>query len=225
MFLSGIDIGGTSIKFGIFDEQLNLLQQWSRPTPKEPAEAAALIAAQLEPYHVAAIGAGAPGTLNAARETITADNLASALIKPSGRWERRNASIACRAKRSSALMASAIAMLKISLGAASGQFPPRKKFCGIDIFLRVDRRRAARFPYNGNFTVYGEFPAIFSRQRKGYQPCSPQCTGRGYWWGTGNYSGLPQSAAPQPSQRLPRHKVGRSIGSINKPFFLIQGLL
>ena len=44
--------------------------------PKEPAEAAALIAAQLEPYHVAAIGAGAPGTLNAARETITADNLA-----------------------------------------------------------------------------------------------------------------------------------------------------
>ena len=25
MFLSGIDIGGTSIKFGIFDEQLNLL--------------------------------------------------------------------------------------------------------------------------------------------------------------------------------------------------------
>ena len=49
MFLSGIDIGGTSIKFGIFDEQLNLLQQWSRPTPKEPAEAAALIAAQLEP--------------------------------------------------------------------------------------------------------------------------------------------------------------------------------
>ena len=46
------------------------------PTPKEPAEAAALIAAQLEPYHVAAIGAGAPGTLNAARETITADNLA-----------------------------------------------------------------------------------------------------------------------------------------------------
>ena len=56
MFLSGIDIGGTSIKFGIFDEQLNLLQQWSRPTPKEPAEAAALIAAQLEPYHVAAIG-------------------------------------------------------------------------------------------------------------------------------------------------------------------------
>ena len=76
MFLSGIDIGGTSIKFGIFDEQLNLLQQWSRPTPKEPAEAAALIAAQLEPYHVAAIGAGAPGTLNAAHETITADNLA-----------------------------------------------------------------------------------------------------------------------------------------------------
>ena len=76
MFLSGIDIGGTSIKFGIFDEQLNLLQQWSRPTPKEPAEAAAQIAAQLEPYHVAAIGAGAPGTLNAARETITADNLA-----------------------------------------------------------------------------------------------------------------------------------------------------
>ncbi len=76
MFLSGIDIGGTSIKFGVFDEKLNLLQQWSRPTPKEPAEAAALIAAQLEPYHVAAIGAGAPGTLNAARETITADNLA-----------------------------------------------------------------------------------------------------------------------------------------------------
>lgn len=34
MFLSGIDIGGTSIKFGIFDEQLNLLQQWSRPHPK-----------------------------------------------------------------------------------------------------------------------------------------------------------------------------------------------
>lgn len=59
-------------------------------------------------------------------------------------------------------MASAIAMLKISLGAASGQFLPRKKFCGIDIFLRVDRRRAARFPYNGNFTVYGAFPAVFS---------------------------------------------------------------
>ncbi|MDD6521901.1 MAG: hypothetical protein PUF35_07455 [Subdoligranulum sp.] len=87
-------------------------------------------------------------------------------------------------------MASAIAMLKISLGAASGQFPPRKKFCGIDIFLRVDRRRAARFPYNGNFTVYGAFPAVFSRQRKGYQPCSPQCTGRGYWCGTGNHSAV-----------------------------------
>lgn len=137
------------------------------------------------------------------RDHITLDGGASALIKPSGRWEQRNASIACRAKRSSALMASAIAMLKISLGAASGQFLPRKKFCGIDIFLRVDRRRAARFPYNGNFTVYGAFPAVFSRQRKGYQPCSPQCTGRGYWCGTGNHSGLPQSAAPQPSQRLP----------------------
>ena len=80
---------------------------------------------------------------------------------------------------------------------------PRKKFCGMDIFLRVDRRRAARFPYNGNFTVYGAFPAAFSRQRKGYQPCSLQCTGRGYWCGTGNHSGLPQSAAPQPPQRLP----------------------
>ena len=34
MFLSGIDIGGTSIKFGIFNEQLNLLQQWSAPHPK-----------------------------------------------------------------------------------------------------------------------------------------------------------------------------------------------
>ena len=43
----------------------------------------------------------------------------------------------------------------------------------------------------------------FSRQRKGYQPCSLQCTGRGYWCGTGNHSGLPQSAAPQPPQRLP----------------------
>ena len=88
-------------------------------------------------------------------------------------------------------------------GRVSGQFPPRKKFCGMDIFLRVDRRRAARFPYNGNFTDYGAFPAVFSRQRKGYQPCSPQCTGRGYWCGTGNHSGLPQSAAPQPPQRLP----------------------
>lgn len=76
MLLSGIDIGGTSIKFGIFDEQLNLLQQWSRPTPKDPTESAALIAAQLAPYDVAAIGAGAPGTLNTADETITADNLA-----------------------------------------------------------------------------------------------------------------------------------------------------
>ena len=76
-------------------------------------------------------------------------------------------------------------------------------FSGMDIFLRVDRRRAARFPYNGNFTVYGAFPAAFSRQRKGYQPCSLQCTGRGYWCGTGNHSGLPQSAAPQPPQRLP----------------------
>lgn len=34
MFLSGIDIGGTSIKFGIFDEQLNLCSSGAAPHPK-----------------------------------------------------------------------------------------------------------------------------------------------------------------------------------------------
>lgn len=91
MTLAGIDIGGTSIKFGIFTAGLQLQQQWSCPTPKDPAAAAALIAAQLAPFDVRGIGAGASGTLNPAQETITADNLgwvdvplASLLRKASG---------------------------------------------------------------------------------------------------------------------------------------------
>lgn len=75
MVLAGVDIGGTSIKFGIFTADLQLQQRWSCPTPKDPAAAAALIAAQLAPFDVCGIGAGAPGTLNPAQETITADNL------------------------------------------------------------------------------------------------------------------------------------------------------
>ncbi|MEE0485245.1 MAG: hypothetical protein UDB69_03225 [Faecalibacterium sp.] len=122
-------------------------------------------------------------------------------------------------------MASAIAMLKISLGAASGQFPPRKKFCGMDIFLRVDRRRAARFPYNGNFTVYGAFSAVFPGKGRVISRAVLNVQAGGI----GAIQGI--ILACRKAQHLnrhnvcPRHKVGRSIGSINKPFFLIQGLL
>lgn len=46
MKIAGIDLGGTTIKFGIFDDDLRILHKWSCPTPAKASDAAARIAAE-----------------------------------------------------------------------------------------------------------------------------------------------------------------------------------
>lgn len=95
----------------------------------------------------------------------------------------------------------------------------------MDIFLRVDRRRAARFPYNGNFTVYGAFSAVFPGKGRVISRAVLNVQAGGIGAVQGIILACRKAQHLNRHNVCPRHKVGRSIGSINKPFFLIQGLL
>ena len=72
----GIDIGGTTVKLGLFDEQGQLLEKWEIPTAKEHGgeailpDVAASVLAKMEERaivreDVAGAGVGAPGAVDA----------------------------------------------------------------------------------------------------------------------------------------------------------------
>ncbi|MCI6006517.1 MAG: ROK family protein [Blautia sp.] len=82
----GIDIGGTSVKLGMFDEEGTLLEKWSIPTNRNQngAEIIPDIAAsvsrklnQLEvnPAHLTGIGVGVPGQVSEDGMVLLAENL------------------------------------------------------------------------------------------------------------------------------------------------------
>lgn len=73
MKIAGIDLGGTTIKFGIFDDDLRILHKWSCPTPAKASDAAARMAAEISPFGPDVIGISAAGTV--AGGLVTANNL------------------------------------------------------------------------------------------------------------------------------------------------------
>ena len=73
MKIAGIDLGGTTIKFGIFDDDLRILHKWSCPTPAKASDAAARMAAEIFPFGPDVVGISAAGTV--AGGLVTANNL------------------------------------------------------------------------------------------------------------------------------------------------------
>ena len=73
MKIAGIDLGGTTIKIGIFDDNLRILHKWSCPTPAKASDAAARMAAEISPFAPDVVGIGAAGTV--AGGLVTANNL------------------------------------------------------------------------------------------------------------------------------------------------------
>ena len=82
----GIDIGGTSVKFGLFDGNGDLLEKWSIPTRTEQRGAhiipdiAACAVKKLEsfgiaPGQLAGAGVGVPGQVSGEGEVLFAENL------------------------------------------------------------------------------------------------------------------------------------------------------
>lgn len=90
--LFGVDIGGTAIKFGIFDEEGKLHKDWELPTDRSEQGAHILeqIALSIESViqkvgmehsQIAGIGLGVPGPVLESGEVVNAPNLG---------WQRRN---------------------------------------------------------------------------------------------------------------------------------------
>lgn len=82
----GIDIGGTSVKFGLFDREGRLLEKWSIPTNTDQKgnyilqETASSVKEKLDELGIReeelfGIGAGVPGQVNEAGEVLLAENL------------------------------------------------------------------------------------------------------------------------------------------------------
>lgn len=95
----GVDIGGSSIKFGMFDEDGALLQKWTVPTDLTEGgrhiipQAAAQIRQCLEraglpPAAAAGIGLGIPGPVDAAGHVARCVNLHWADISPAAEMQR-----------------------------------------------------------------------------------------------------------------------------------------
>lgn len=82
----GVDLGGTKIAAGVVDESGAIVAEARRPTPEADAdaviEAMAELIAELRAEHtVTAVGIGAPGFVNAARDTVLfTPNLAMAEV-------------------------------------------------------------------------------------------------------------------------------------------------
>lgn len=90
--LFGVDIGGTAIKFGIFDEEGKLHKDWELPTDRSEQGAHILeqIALSIESViqkvgmehsQIAGIGLGVPGPVLESGEVVNAPNLG---------WQKRN---------------------------------------------------------------------------------------------------------------------------------------
>ena len=77
-YIAGVDIGGTSVKFGVLEDNGNLV--WSTQAPSiigDPAAMVELIARLVEesPYSISMVGVGAPGAVLMPEDLVIASNL------------------------------------------------------------------------------------------------------------------------------------------------------
>ncbi len=77
-YIAGVDIGGTSVKFGVLEDGHNLLYKTQVPSViGDPTAMVELIAKQVEssPYPVSMVGVGTPGTVLIPQNLVSAANL------------------------------------------------------------------------------------------------------------------------------------------------------
>ena len=77
----GVDIGGTSVKFGVIDGFNNIVYKDSMPTHKDnPAEVIVENIAEkcreiIEKFPISSVGVGTPGVIDFEKRTVSASNL------------------------------------------------------------------------------------------------------------------------------------------------------
>lgn len=77
-YIAGVDIGGTSVKFGVLDESGNLLSSTQVPSVVgDPAAMVELVARLVEEsdYPISMVGVGAPGAVLMPQDLVTSGNL------------------------------------------------------------------------------------------------------------------------------------------------------
>ena len=77
-YIAGVDIGGTSVKFGVLEDGHNLVYKTSAPSVlNDPDGMVALIAGMVEdcPFPIERIGVGTPGWVVLPQNLVTATNL------------------------------------------------------------------------------------------------------------------------------------------------------
>ena len=77
-YIAGVDIGGTSVKFGVFEDGKNLIYKASKPSViGDPDGMVELIAGMVEetPYRIDKMGVGTPGTVMLPQNLVSAGNL------------------------------------------------------------------------------------------------------------------------------------------------------
>ncbi|MBR0465030.1 MAG: ROK family protein [Clostridia bacterium] len=77
-YVAGVDIGGTSVKFGVFEDGRNLIYKTSRPSViGDPDGMVDLIASMVDesPCRVGMMGVGTPGTVLLPQNLVSASNL------------------------------------------------------------------------------------------------------------------------------------------------------
>jgi glucokinase len=77
-YIAGVDIGGTSVKFGVLTENGELMYQTqAKSVIGDPAKMVELIAKMVEeaPYPISMVGVGTPGTVRLPQNMVSAANL------------------------------------------------------------------------------------------------------------------------------------------------------
>jgi len=77
-YIAGVDIGGTTIKFGVLTEDGELLYQTqTKSVIGDPGKMVEIIARMVEeaPYPVSMVGVGTPGTVRLPQNMVSAANL------------------------------------------------------------------------------------------------------------------------------------------------------
>lgn len=75
MRIAGVDIGGTSIKVGVFEEGRLLFKSSAATPPDDPQAVCAVIAQLLAGKDISLVGVGSAGSVDFVKETVTASNL------------------------------------------------------------------------------------------------------------------------------------------------------
>ena len=77
-YVAGVDIGGTSVKFGVFEEGRNLVYKASKPSVIGDPDGMVRLIGQLveeNPYRIDRMGVGTPGTVLLPQNLVSAGNL------------------------------------------------------------------------------------------------------------------------------------------------------